>query len=175
MTTYRGDQAGTRHTRVSPVTWMWARLLGGAAVLAVLVWRLGTGPFLDAFHLIDGWSLAAAACIGALATVCCAWRWSVVARGLGVGVPLPAAVAAYYRSQFLNTTLPGGVLGDVHRAVRHGHDVGDPGLGLRAMGIPANIAGWGPREGVAAWVFSLVGMSAAQGVTTAVAYGAAGG
>lgn len=296
MTTFDGDEAGTRHTRVSPVAWMWARLLGGAAILAVLVWRLGTGPFLDAFRLIDGWSLAAAACIGALATVCCAWRWSVVARGLGVGVPLPAAVAAYYRSQFLNTTLPGGVLGDVHRGVRHGHDVGDPGLGLRAvawerlagqvvqivlaitvllllpspvrssmpvvataivagavgivllgralphrgpsrwartvraatgdlrggllarrawpgillastvaaaahavtfliaartagstvspaqmlplallvllaMGIPANIAGWGPREGVAAWVFSLAGMSAAQGVTTAVVYG----
>ena len=27
--------------------WPWARLLGGAAILAVLVWRLGAGPFLD--------------------------------------------------------------------------------------------------------------------------------
>ena len=35
---------------------------------------------------------------------------------------LPAAVAAYYRSQFLNITLPGGVVGDVHRGVRHGRD-----------------------------------------------------
>ena len=68
-----------------------------------------------------------------LTTVCCAWRWSLVARGLGVGVPLRAAVAAYYRSQFLNTTLPGGVLGDVHRGVRHGRDVGDVGRGLRAV------------------------------------------
>ena len=40
--------------------------------------------------------------------------------GLGVEVPLRDAVAAYYRSQFLNATLPGGVVGDVHRAVRHG-------------------------------------------------------
>jgi glycosyltransferase 2 family protein len=275
---------------------MWARLLGGAAVLAVLFWRLGTGPFLDAIHMIDGWSLAAAACIAALTTVCCAWRWSLVAHGLGVGVPLRTAVAAYYRSQFLNTTLPGGVIGDVHRAVRHGRDVGDPGRAMRAvawerlagqvvlivlaiavllllpspvrssmpvvatavlagglgvvllgralphggpsrwgltvraagvdlrggllarqawpgvvlasvvavaghvvtfliaartagstasparmlplallvllaMGLPTNIAGWGPREGVAAWVFSLAGLSAAQGVTTAVVYG----
>ena len=39
------------------------------------------------------------------------------------------AVAAYYRSQFLNTTLPGGVLGDVHRGVRHGRDAGDVGRG----------------------------------------------
>jgi uncharacterized membrane protein YbhN (UPF0104 family) len=43
------------------------------------------------------------------------------------------AVSAYYRSQFLNTTLPGGVLGDVHRATRHGLDIGDVGLGVRAV------------------------------------------
>ena len=46
---------------------------------------------------------------------------------------LRPAVAAYYRSQFLNATLPGGVLGDVHRAVRHGRDVGD--LGGRARSV----------------------------------------
>jgi uncharacterized membrane protein YbhN (UPF0104 family) len=71
--------------------------------------------------------------IAVVSTVCSAWRWSIVARGLGVGVPLPTAIAAYYRSQFLNTALPGGVLGDVHRAVRHGRDVGDVGRGLRAV------------------------------------------
>ena len=56
-------------------------------------------------------------------TVCCAWRWTVVARGLGVRLSLPAAVAAYYRSLFLNLTLPGGVVGDVHRGVSHGRDM----------------------------------------------------
>src|ERR1035437_3365670 len=76
--------------------WTWARLLGGAAILVVLLWRLGTGPFLNAVRMIDGWSLAAAAGIAVLTTVCCAWRWSLVARGLGVDVPLPAAVPAYY-------------------------------------------------------------------------------
>jgi len=283
-------------TALSRTLWMWVRLLGGATMLVVLLWRLGTGPFLDGFGMISWWSLAAAAGIAALTTVCCAWRWSLVARGLGVVVPLPAAVAAYYRSQFLNTTLPGGVLGDVHRAVRHGRDVGDLGLGLRAvawersagqfvqivltmivllllpspvrsampvvatalvagmlcaallsralphggssrwartqrlaaadlregllarrawpgivlasavvvaghaatfliaartagstaspgrllplallvllaMGVPANIGGWGPREGAAAWAFGVAGMGAAQGVATAVVYG----
>lgn len=276
--------------------WAWMRLLGGAAVLAILVRRLGTGPFRDAVGMVDGGSLAAAAGITALTTVCCAWRWSLVAGGLGVGVPLRAAVPAYYRSQFLNTTLPGGVAGDVHRGVRHGRDVGDVGrcmsvvawercagqvvqavlalvvllllpspvrahvplaagamlvaglvavvfsqalphggpsllartvrrasedlrdgllarrswpgivlasvvvvaghagifliaaraagstaspvrmlplalLALLAMGIPLNIAGWGPREGVAAWAFHAAGLSAAQGVTTAVVFG----
>jgi glycosyltransferase 2 family protein len=113
--------------------WVWARVLGGAAILAVLVWRLGTGPFLDGVRSISAWSLAAAAGIAMVTTVCCAWRWILVARGLGVDLPLPAAVAAYYRSQFLNTVLPGGVLGDVHRGVSHGRDVGDVSRGLRAV------------------------------------------
>src|SRR5207247_11162728 len=100
--------------------WAWARLAGGAAILAVLVWRLGTGPFIDGLQAINVWSVLAAAGITLLTTVLCAWRWTIVARGLGVGIPLPTAIAAYYRSQFLNTALPGGVLGDVHRGVRHG-------------------------------------------------------
>jgi uncharacterized membrane protein YbhN (UPF0104 family) len=111
----------------------WARLLGAAAILAVLVWRLGTGPFLDGARSVDGRSLAAAALIAVLTTLCCAWRWRTVARGLGVDLPLGTAVAGYYRSLFLNTVLPGGVLGDVHRGVRHGRDVGDVGRGLRAV------------------------------------------
>ena len=46
---------------------------------------------------------------------------------------LPAAVAAYYRSLFLNVTLPGGVVGDIHRGVSHGRDASDVGRGLRAV------------------------------------------
>jgi glycosyltransferase 2 family protein len=229
--------------------------------------------------------------------VCCAWRWSLVARGLGVRLSLRSAVAHCYRSVFLNATLPGGVVGDVHRAVRHGRDAGDvrrgvravvwertagqvvqlaiaivvlaafpspvrrylpvvaallltaglgavllarvlpdsgpsrwaralrtagtdirdgllarrnwPGiliastvvvvghlatflvaartagatapltrlaplmlLALLAMGLPTNVGGFGPREGVAAWAFGAAGLTATQGVATAVVYGA---
>jgi uncharacterized membrane protein YbhN (UPF0104 family) len=118
---------------MSRTWWAWARVLGGAAILAVVVWRLGTGPFVDGVRTIDRWSLAAAAAIAALTTVCCAARWRLVARGLGMDLPLRAAVAAYYRSQFLNTVLPGGVLGDVHRAARHGREVDDLGRGFRAV------------------------------------------
>jgi glycosyltransferase 2 family protein len=56
-----------------------------------------------------------------------------VARGLGVDLPLGTAVAAYYRSLFLNVTLPGGVVGDVHRGISHGRDTSDVGRGLRAV------------------------------------------
>jgi uncharacterized membrane protein YbhN (UPF0104 family) len=102
-------------------------------VLAAIVWRLGTGPFLDGLRALDGPALAAALGIGVVTTVCCAWRWTVVARGLGVQLSLPVAVAAYYRSIFLNLTLPGGVIGDVHRGVSHGRGEGDVGRGLRTV------------------------------------------
>lgn len=273
----------------------WARLIIGAAILVFLVARMGTSPFLDAFDSITGASMAMALAIGAVTTACAAWRWRLVSRALGLALPLRVAFAAYYRSQFLNSTLPGGVLGDLHRGVRHGRDVGAVGGSLRAVAwerslgqavqlsltvfvllllptpvqavlpllvallaavvvggalvlwaqrrrtlavvaglstiagdladmvraprsatrivlastlvvaghtavfviaartsgvsvsldrllpvvlivliaaaIPANIAGWGPREGAAAWAFGAAGMSSAQGVTTATVYG----
>jgi uncharacterized membrane protein YbhN (UPF0104 family) len=118
---------------MSGTTWAWVRTAGAAATLAVVVWHLGAGPFLDGVRAVDGGALAAAAGIGVLTTVCCAWRWTIVARGLGVQLSLPVAVAAYYRSVFLNLTLPGGVVGDVHRGVSHGRDVRDVGGALRAV------------------------------------------
>jgi uncharacterized membrane protein YbhN (UPF0104 family) len=268
-----------------------------AALLGLLLWQVGTGPALAGLRLIDGPALAGALGIGVLTTVCCAWRWSLVAGGLGVRLPLGTAVAHCYRAIFLNSTLPGGILGDVHRAVRHGREVGDVGRGVRAvvwerlagqiiqvgvavvllaalpspvrgylplvaavlvatglgillaarllprggasrwargvravvadlragvlaarvwagillatvlalaghlatfllaartvgadaplsqllpltlmsllaMALPLNVAGFGPREGVAAWAFAAAGLSAAEGVATALVYGA---
>ena len=279
------------------MVWAWARALGGIGLLGVLLWQVGSGPFLSGLALIDGRVVAAALAIGALTTVCGAWRWSLVAGGLGVRLPLGTAVAHCYRAVFLNATLPGGVLGDVDRAVRHGRDAGDVGRGVRAvvwergagqvvqvllalvllaafpspvrpylpvaalvlvavglgaallaravpdagrsrgaraaravvadvragllarrtwlgvllasavmvaghlatfllaartagataplsrllpltllallaMGLPLNVAGFGPREGVAAWAFGAAGLTAAQGVATATVYGA---
>lgn len=277
--------------------WTWIRPLAGVGILAFLLWRLGTSAFVDGLRLIDGWALTVALGIGVLTTVSCAWRWNLIATGLGVRLPLVTAVAHCYRSVFLNATLPGGVLGDVHRAVQHGRDVGDVRRGIRtvfwersagmviqialalvvlamfpspiqgylpsmialaavaalvavlvaralprhgssrlarvlrtaagdlrhgvfargtwlgivvstavvlgghlvtflvaartagataplshlipltllalmAMAVPMNIGGFGPREGVAAWAFGAAGLTAAQGVGTAVVYGA---
>jgi glycosyltransferase 2 family protein len=113
--------------------WSWVRPLAGIGILAALLWRLGTGPFVAGLRLIDGAALGAALGIGVLTTWACAWRWSLVAGGLGVRLPLHTAVAHCYRATFLNATLPGGVLGDVHRAVRHGKDSGDVSRGIRAV------------------------------------------
>ncbi|WP_373311883.1 lysylphosphatidylglycerol synthase transmembrane domain-containing protein [Streptomyces aurantiogriseus] len=107
--------------------------LAGVAILAVLLWRMGTGVFLDGLSRIDVPALLLALGIGAVTTVFSAWRWALVARGLRIRLPLGPAVADYYRSLFLNAALPGGILGDVHRAVRHGQSEGDVGRGVRAV------------------------------------------
>ena len=281
---------------MDPTVRRWLKLLAGGAILAALAWRLGAGPFLDGIAKVDVRAVAAATVLTLLTTVCTAWRWRLVARSLGLELSLRSAILAYYRSQFMNTVLPGGVLGDVHRGVAHGRDSGDVGRGLRAvaweriggqlvqlglavvvlallpspvrssmpllavaagaiavgavvafralpaagapawrrtvrtaaadvrdglltartwpgvvmasaaamaghagifliaartagpvastmqmlplamllllaMSVPTNIAGWGPREGAAAWAFSAAGLGAGQGVTVAVSYG----
>ena len=117
----------------SPQRWGWLRGLFAAGTLGVLVWRVGTGPFVAGLARVNAGSLAVASGVAVVTTLSCAWRWTVVARGLGVALPLPTAVAAYYRSQFLNVATPGGILGDVDRAVRHGRDVGDTSRGLRSV------------------------------------------
>jgi uncharacterized membrane protein YbhN (UPF0104 family) len=113
--------------------WAWLRILGGAGILAALLWRLGTGAFLDGLRVIDGSALALAFAIGVTTTVFSAWRWCLVARGLGLRLSLRGAIADYYKALFLNAALPGGVLGDVDRAVQHGRDAGDVGRSVRAV------------------------------------------
>jgi uncharacterized membrane protein YbhN (UPF0104 family) len=264
--------------------WRWTRTVGGAVVLLALFLHLGTQGVITALHGLDAGVLAAGGAVGAVTTVVGAWRWRVVAGRLGVPLSMPAAVAGCYRAQFLNVTLPAGVLGDVDRAVHHGRLVDDLGRGLRAVawertwghmvlaavtlaalaaggavtalplvlaggvlvagglvafarwspfarnvvddvrrlsspsvvarivlaslvvvgghvatfalaaravgvrmpvtdflplallvlvaaGIPLNLAGWGPREGVAAWAFAATGSTATQGLAVAVAFG----
>ncbi|WP_345416399.1 lysylphosphatidylglycerol synthase transmembrane domain-containing protein [Pseudonocardia xishanensis] len=44
-------------------------------------------------------------------------------------------------------------------------------VALLVMGLPVNLGGFGPREAAAALVFGAVGLGAAQGLSSAVAYG----
>ncbi|MFW5470535.1 lysylphosphatidylglycerol synthase domain-containing protein [Knoellia sp. CPCC 206435] len=126
--TARGSEAD-----IATAWWSWARPLGGAAILGAVTVQLGTDAFADAVRAVDGVALAGGTVVAAVATAAGAWRWRVVARQLGVELDLSSALAACYRAQFLNATLPGGVLGDVHRGVRHGRAVDDVGGGLRGV------------------------------------------
>jgi lysylphosphatidylglycerol synthase-like protein len=109
------------------------RLAVGVTVLWFLVRQVGAAPFRDGLRAVTWPAVVAAVTLTAMTTVCSAWRWRVVARALGVGIGLPGAICAYYRSLFLNSVLIGGVLGDVHRAVTHGRRAGDVAGGLRAV------------------------------------------
>jgi uncharacterized membrane protein YbhN (UPF0104 family) len=108
--------------------------LATAVTVLWFLWRhVGAAPFKDGLRAVTWQAVAAAVMLTALTTVCSAWRWRVAAQALGIGIGLPAAVRAYYRSLFLNSVLIGGVVGDVHRAVTHGRRNGDVVLGLRAV------------------------------------------
>jgi uncharacterized membrane protein YbhN (UPF0104 family) len=118
---------------MSQTTRIWARFAASGVTLGILVWRLGASPFLDGVRTVHASALAAAAGLVVATTLCSAWRWKIVARGLGVDLSLPVAVAAYYRAMFLNVILPGGVVGDVHRGISHGREVRATGRALRAV------------------------------------------
>jgi uncharacterized membrane protein YbhN (UPF0104 family) len=105
------------------------------ALLAVVVWRLGAGPFLDGIRSVDLPAVGAALAIGLATTVLSAWRWVVVARRLGMPLRVRPAIGDCYQALFLNSVLPAGVLGDVGRAVAHGREVGDVGRSARAVMI----------------------------------------
>ncbi|MET1061798.1 MAG: lysylphosphatidylglycerol synthase domain-containing protein [Aeromicrobium sp.] len=220
------------------------RLAAGLMILLVLVRQLGAGPFLDGLLAVRPWAVLAALLITAATTYCCAKRWTLVASRYDAPLSLGTAYAAYYRSQLINVALPGGVVGDLHRGVRHGwravlleRGIGQvvqvalvgalllPGpwrwwavaavaLALPVLGaiavlsalstaghllvfviaaqpthlplatllpigalvllgaaLPFNIAGWGPREGVAAYAFTAFGSTTATGLTVAVTFG----
>jgi uncharacterized membrane protein YbhN (UPF0104 family) len=110
------------------------RLVAGVTVLWFLWRQVGAAPFKDGLRAVTWPAVVAAITLTALTTLCSAWRWRVAARALGIGIGLPGAICAYYRSLFLNSVLPGGVLGDVHRAVTHGRDAGDVARRVRAVG-----------------------------------------
>ncbi|GAB3586359.1 lysylphosphatidylglycerol synthase transmembrane domain-containing protein [Leifsonia lichenia] len=115
------------------------RAIVGAGVLAAIVAHVGTGPFLHGLQSLDVATVGAAIVLAAVATAAAAWRWVVIARRLGVGLPWTRAVGMYYRSQFLNTVLPGGVVGDVHRAVDHGRSAESLGMAARAVAVERTV------------------------------------
>jgi uncharacterized membrane protein YbhN (UPF0104 family) len=110
------------------------RLAAGVAVLWFLGREVGGAPFAAGLRAVTWTGIAAAVTLTVLTTVGCSWRWRVVARALGTDIGLSGATGAYYRSLLLNSVLPGGILGDVNRAVTQGRRGGDVAQGVRAVG-----------------------------------------
>ena len=87
--------------------------------LLVLLWQVADGQS-AVNHLVNAelaWLLASLVAVtGQL--VLSALRWQLTAAQLGLVLTKQQAVREYYLSQVVNQLLPGGVLGDVGRAVR---------------------------------------------------------
>ena len=130
------------------------RPLAVGAIVGALVWWSGPQTVVDALAALDAAPVLAALGFGVVTTVCSAWRWCLVARGMGMRLPLPTAVADCYQALFLNAVLPAGMLGDLHRAVGHGRRSGDVGRGVRAV-VFERLVGLVVLVGVAAVVLAV--------------------
>lgn len=111
----------------------WMRAGIGVGLLVAILAVTGTEPFLRGIASVSPPAIGAAVLLAAVATAAAAWRWRVLAGRLGLRLGWRQSVAAYYRSQFLNTVLPGGVVGDVERAVSHGRRVDRVAQAARAV------------------------------------------
>ena len=154
-----GDMSATWRLLGHPV----AGALLGLAVLLGLVGGLGTGPVLHGLGSIGAWPLAAAVLIGVPVTVCCALRWSLVCRGLGV----PRRSFCPGRG---GRVLPGAV--PEHRAAGRGpRGRGPGGPARRAAGSPGRAAGAVALERLAGQVVEVAPPGGAAGGAVAGAGG----
>ncbi len=101
----------------------------GAALLGVVLGRVGPAAVARGLTSLGPGVILAATALTLLATLAASWRWSALAANAGRPIPYRRAVASYYRSQLVNASVPGGVLGDVERGARHG------GRGSRLAGV----------------------------------------
>lgn len=122
-----------RAVRTAPRWQPWVRAAVGIGILGAIVAVAGAEPFLRGIASVSPPAIGAAVLLAAAATAAAAWRWRLLARRLGLRLGWRESVAAYYRSQFLNTVLPGGVVGDVDRAVSHGRNVDQVAQAVRAV------------------------------------------
>ena len=100
------------------------QLLVSLALLAVLWQAVGGADALSSLARADPRWLALAWIALTLQTLLSALRWKVTARRLGQRFTVRKAIGEYYLSQFVNQSLPGGMVGDVGRAVRARHQAG---------------------------------------------------
>ena len=104
-------------------------------LLALLVWWLDASVLLDRLAGFDPRWAAAAVAISLPQIGLLAFRWRFTAGRLGLDLPFGTALREYYLALFLNQVLPGGVLGDVSRAWRHGRSGPERRIGPAALAV----------------------------------------
>jgi hypothetical protein len=103
-------------TAGSRALWRW---LGTLAVLALVLWLVDLGKVAGQLRSVAlPWLLLALA-VTPLQVVISAWRWRYTVARLGGHLPLGHAIGEYYLATMVNQLVPGGVVGDAGRALRH--------------------------------------------------------
>lgn len=153
--------------RPSPRARACARAGVGAGILSAILLTVGAEPFVRGLASVSALSAAVALALGVATTSAAAWRWRILARRLGLELGWGDSVSAYYRSQFLNTVLPGGVVGDIDRAVSHGRSVSRVPQASRAV-VAERAAGQAVQFVLAAAVLVSVGLSGYAPAVSAV-------
>jgi uncharacterized membrane protein YbhN (UPF0104 family) len=100
--------------------------------LLVLVWRLAGPDAIGMLATADPVWLMLAGVLLLAHTVFAALRWRVTAAPLGIDLTRRQAITEYFLAQLVNTTVPGGVVGDAGRAARSRHH---SGLGAAAGAV----------------------------------------
>ncbi|WP_138469076.1 lysylphosphatidylglycerol synthase transmembrane domain-containing protein [Poseidonocella sp. HB161398] len=94
------------------------RLLLPLLLIGLCLWAAGPQKIAARLgSLSPGW-MAAAVLLLVLVTLLSALRWRIAAGALGLPLSAGGACREYFMAQFVNQTLPGGVLGDAARAQR---------------------------------------------------------
>ena len=121
-----------RFTVTLPLVVRWSLT---AAFLIALAWLLDTDRLVEELSRFSLLAVVLALAVSVAQVALSAWRWRFTSRCLGLSLKMKAAVREYYLATFLNQCLPGGVLGDVNRAWRHGSGSGERRASLHAVMI----------------------------------------
>lgn len=123
------------------------RVVGTLSLLALTAFWVDVDAVVNALRRAEPLPLVVALALSVPLVLVLAGRWSFTARRMGVDIPFSVAVAEYYVSTLLNKVLPGGVLGDVGRAMRGGMRNPDAkGVAVRSVvleRVSGQIALWG--------------------------------
>ena len=102
-----------------------ARWLFTVLVIGFVIRSIDSGELWQELAGFSPFVLVPALALTVFQVALSAWRWRYTVERLGLPLAYGIAVREYYLATFLNQVLPGGVLGDVNRAWRHGSGAGE--------------------------------------------------
>ena len=115
----------------------WTRLAGrwlfSGMLIGLVLWAVDGESLRRELGRVSPFVLLPALVLTVVQIALSAWRWRYTAERLGLRLPYGIAVREYYLATFLNQILPGGVLGDVNRAWRHGASGGEANNKVTAL------------------------------------------